>query len=183
LGSVFGSMPRADGSDRPRPTSPMAASSSSSAAAAVPPPVPVPEILQTHGYLVIWQVEGEKRGTWIDYNEAYTIRLEHCYNMNPRGSFVARPGLRVDFEYNTLHMYQQSGETKGRRVMRRVVEPLDEYQSREASRAAMAAYNEENWTADRLNQARWGPRGPARPKSHSRTPRPASGAASTRFDV
>ena len=161
----------------------MAASSSSSAAAAVPPPVPVPEILQTHGYLVIWQVEGEKRGTWIDYNEAYTIRLEHCYNMNPRGSFVARPGLRVDFEYNTLHMYQQSGETKGRRVMRRVVEPLDEYQSREASRAAMAAYNEENWTADRLNQARWGPRGPARPKSHSRTPRPASGAASTRFEV
>ena len=160
-----------------------AASSSSAAAAAVPPPVVVPEILQTHGWLITWQVEGERRGTWIDYNDTYAIRLEHAYNMNPRGSFTARPGLRVDFEYNTLHMYQENLETSGRRHIRRVIEPLDEFQSREASRAAMVTHNEENWTADRLNQARGNQRGGARPKSHSRTPRHVPGTASTRFDV
>ena len=80
----------------------MAAASS---AAAV---VPVPEILQTHGYLIIWQVEGEKRGSWTDYNEAYSARLEQCYNENPRGACIARPGTRVDFAYDALRMTQEN---------------------------------------------------------------------------
>jgi len=155
----------------------MAAASS---AAAV---VPVDEVLQIQGYLIIWQVEGEKRGSWTDYSNEFAVRLEQSYNENPRGAFIARPGARVDFQYDTHRMIQENTETRGRRQIRRVLEPLTEVQTRDQTRQDIATHNQENWTADNLNRARAGHRAASRSTSASRRTRPPTGSATQRLDV
>ncbi len=110
-------------------------------AAQLPPP-PVQQA--PPGFEVLWQVEGDQEGTWNDYSEEFSQRLEQA---KTRGEPVitARPNGKKQYSYYLQSMIQVRDGVNSQRAMRRVFVPRGSMAVVQRRQEATKRHNDKNW--------------------------------------
>lgn len=121
------------------------------------PPQQYPEA--SPDWAAVWQVQGDKPNTWVDYDAEWSRRLEEAFQTG-KATFEARPGAAVTFSYDTNTSIQTNLETSGQRYMRRCLVEKFLKKNESGRLTAIEASNKANWTGDRLKARRKKSRSP-----------------------
>ena len=76
-------------------------------------------------WALVWQVQGDTDGVWIDYDLKYACDLEERYRGDGQ-TFKRTPGNNIEFSYDVKQMSQHNHKYHTRRVMRRVMIKLQD---------------------------------------------------------
>ena len=128
-------------------------------------------------YIVEWQFD--KDGWWENYDRSFSDRLEKCYQSGAAvKEFKYTPGRTVEFVYNVDEFWQMNDETKGRRVIRRILTWGSEYKALGDRRRVVEEHNRVHHTLEACHR-RTGRRTRSQSAAPSH-PRSRSGTESTR---
>ena len=115
----------------------------------VPALVDYPEILLLPGpgevFAVVWEVQGDTDGVWIDYDLQYACDLEAKYR-GDGATFKRTPGKNIEFAYDVKQMLQHNLKYNTRRVMRRMIIKLVHLAAARKSIQDQVDYNKKSWT-------------------------------------
>ena len=90
-------------------------------------------------YIVEWQYDDN--GWWANYTRDFSDRLEQCYQESTVKEFRCKPRGNIEFVYNVVDFWQMNLETKGRRLIRRILILETEWLELAARRAAVEKHN------------------------------------------
>ena len=114
--------------------------------------------------MIAWQLQGVTANSWIDYALEFASDLE---GVARRGgpAWNHRPGRTHEYRYDPVNRVQTHVDNTTKRVMRRQVVDIEEYNRAAATQATVERHNNQVWE-------RWeGQRGPtvAKARGHSRS--------------
>ena len=96
-------------------------------------------------FAVVWEVQGDTDGVWIDYDLQYACDLEAKYRGDGE-TFERTPGKNIEFAYDVKQMLQHNLKYNTRRVMRRMIIKLVHLAAARKSIQDQVDYNKKSWT-------------------------------------
>ena len=121
------------------------ASENAAAAAAAAEPLTEWSKFGEH-WIVEWQYDDG--GWWHSYTRSFSDRLEQCLRTQSAKEIRFRPCGNVEFVYNLEELWQMNDETKGRRVIRRILIAEMEWTKVAERRAAVEQHNASQFTLE-----------------------------------
>ena len=95
--------------------------------------------------VIVWQVAGDIPRAWIDYNTAFSERLERHHRARA-GAFEEQPGTRHRYRYDPLNMLQTNVFYTSQRAMRRALVPIDHWFSSGQHRVTVETNTKRMWS-------------------------------------
>lgn len=95
--------------------------------------------------VIVWQVAGDIPRAWIDYDTAFSERLER-HHRSRAAAFEEQPGTRHRYRYDPLNMLQTNVFYTSQRAMRRAFVPIDHWFSSGMHRVTVETNMKRMWS-------------------------------------